>query len=721
MGKQLKKKLLQFVLALVTIMSVLSASVPLSVMAADEIVEDVSSLHYNEILMTDGVDFIGKSFKFNSKIAMNFTIYSFGSSGIGDTYYVDIYNSNGTRVGTSSGSFNDNIIGMINVTVTATLNYTPGSYYINAYVTYMGSDYDLIYPFEIEDDLSMHFTGTQTGVQIAKTNNLNNPLSGWKKTESSYQEYSFYSPIYYSIRLEEMYIGELANTIVEEENIFNDKPSSTQQWILMKFYIENQGGGVLSAEDIIYQDKFYTQSGASVQIADTASFAGEREGQGVFDLDLYSGASGYVWYGILVPKSAGFPKLKVSTGYTKDANYGWLSLDPRSKIVFNGNGSTSGSMATQLVKPNTTVVLKKNVYAKTGYQFAGWNTKADGTGTTYSDGQSIKNLFKTCGVGITLYAQWKLPTYKINYFNMGGATNNPANPLTYNKATPTFRLWTPKKTGYTFGGWYSDKELTKQVTQITKGSTGTKTVYAKWTANKYNISFNGNGATSGTMVSMNNRVYNTSYNLWMNKYKRTGYEFVGWNTKVDGTGTTYKDKQSIKNLTGVNGKTVVLYAMWKPVEYKINYFNMGGATNNAANPLKYTVVTPTFKIWTPKKTGYTFGGWYSDKELTKQVTQITKGSTGIKTVYAKWTPNKYNVSFDGNGATSGIMVTMANCAYGQEYNVWINKYTREGYTFTGWNTKSDGTGMSISDRATFKNLTAVNGKTIILYAQWKEN
>ena len=56
--------------------------------------------------------------------------------------------------------------------------------------------------------------------------------------------------------------------------------------------------------------------------------------------------------------------------------------------------------------------------------------------------------------------------------------------------------------------------------------------------------------------------YGTSYTLTANAYKKTGYKFKGWNTKANGTGTTYKDKASVKNLTTKNGATVTLYAQW---------------------------------------------------------------------------------------------------------------------------------------------------------------
>lgn len=85
------------------------------------------------------------------------------------------------------------------------------------------------------------------------------------------------------------------------------------------------------------------------------------------------------------------------------------------------------------------------------------------------------------------------------------------------------------------------------------------------TVTKYNIAFHGNGATSGSMSKLKDKKYGTSYTLPANKFKRTNYVFKGWNTKKDGSGTSYMDKASIKNLTKTNGKTVTLYAQWEKI------------------------------------------------------------------------------------------------------------------------------------------------------------
>ena len=157
----------------------------------------------------------------------------------------------------------------------------------------------------------------------------------------------------------------------------------------------------------------------------------------------------------------------------------------------------------------------------------------------------------------------------------------------WNGTTATVKFTT--STGYyiqtsTDGkNWTRNPSTTGEAT--TTATTGT-TVYARLTDSSgqynsgdvasitpvltYTISFNGNGATSGTMSSLTSRAYGTSYRLTSNAYSIPGYNFKGWNTKADGSGTSYANGASVKNLTTTNGATVTLYAQWELAEVWAN-------------------------------------------------------------------------------------------------------------------------------------------------------
>lgn len=74
------------------------------------------------------------------------------------------------------------------------------------------------------------------------------------------------------------------------------------------------------------------------------------------------------------------------------------------------------------------------------------------------------------------------------------------------------------------------------------------------------------------------------------------------------------------------------------MKYVIKY-NLKGGKNNKKNPSYYYSTTKTIKLKNPSRKGYTFKGWYTDKQYKKKVTSIKKGSSGKKTLYAKWKKN----------------------------------------------------------------------------------
>ena len=75
-------------------------------------------------------------------------------------------------------------------------------------------------------------------------------------------------------------------------------------------------------------------------------------------------------------------------------------------MVFLPNGA-DGAVTTQSFKVGTAQNLTANAFTRTGYTFAGWNTKSDGSGTAYQDGESVMDLASENGSAFLLYAQWE--------------------------------------------------------------------------------------------------------------------------------------------------------------------------------------------------------------------------------------------------------------------------------------------------------------------------
>ena len=141
--------------------------------------------------------------------------------------------------------------------------------------------------------------------------------------------------------------------------------------------------------------------------------------------------------------------------------------------------------------------------------------------------------------------------------------------------------------------------------------------------------------------------------------------------------------------------------------------------HNIKNPETYTVSKKVL-LSSPKKEGYTFKGWYTDSAYSKKITNIKKGSSEDIGIYAKWQVNKYNIKFNANKG-KGKLATLKNCEYDKEYTLPDNTFTRNGYTFKGWNTKKNGTGESLKNAQEVKNIIYKNKKTVTLYAQWVKN
>lgn len=190
-----------------------------------------------------------------------------------------------------------------------------------------------------------HYSAVREGEQKAKINNRNNPQSGWKKTKgvsktTSFSSESFKAVDYY-FRIEEMYIGDEASSIVLSENRFNDTPTPSQQWILLKIYLANNGDRKLSATDVINYSNFYSCDG--VALASKAATLGKNY-KSVSGVYIQPGTSGYYWIGVLIDKSAGFPYLMINNTYndkTSTKNYVWLDTNPYTQCIEMENDTVS--------------------------------------------------------------------------------------------------------------------------------------------------------------------------------------------------------------------------------------------------------------------------------------------------------------------------------------------------------------------------------------------
>lgn len=216
-------------------------------------------------------------------------------------------------------------------------------------------------------------------------------------------------------------------------------------------------------------------------------------------------------------------------------------------------GTASDMPESQTIAAGGTVTSPSKTPTRTGYTFNGWY--ADSSCKTEYD------FSKTCAAGnnITIYAGWTANTYKVAFDTKGGNCNTKEKECTY--ASAYGELPQPTRTGYEFGGWYADEAFNAKVTAGTDVTTAENhTLYAKWTPYNYTIKFDANSG-SGSMNTMS-VAYDEVKNLEYNLFTKADHTFIGWNTRADGTGTTYTNGQEVKNLSAVDGDVIVLYAQW---------------------------------------------------------------------------------------------------------------------------------------------------------------
>ena len=379
-------------------------------------------------------------------------------------------------------------------------------------------------------------------------------------------------------------------------------------------------------------------------------------------------------------------------------------------ITLELNGGTVNSGNVSGYVQGQGVTLPTDV-TRHGYDFGGWYENQDCTGN------AVTAVGADATGDKTFYAKWEPATYKVTLDPNGGTIAEGENitSYTYGETKELPSSLDTTRTGYIFLGWYDAGG--NRVREISDTDYGDKAFTAQWVPITYGVEFNANGGR-GWMIQQV-FTYDREGYLAYNTFTRTGYEFAEWNTKADGSGTSYANGQAVFNLSATNNETITLYAQWKFATYEVTLEANGGTIADGKNVTEYTYGTgaalPTAEDIT--RTGYTFEGWYVSRSFSgSPVTEITATEMGAKTYYAKWEPITYTVAFDANGG-SGTM-TSQPFDYDEEKPLTANGFTRTGHDFTGWSTTEDGTAV-YTDQQTVSNLTATDGETITLYAQWK--
>lgn len=317
---------------------------------------------------------------------------------------------------------------------------------------------------------------------------------------------------------------------------------------------------------------------------------------------------------------------------------------------------------------------------------------------------------------ITLYAKWDACTYSITY-NGNGNDNGIVPPIQEKTYGIDLELATNsgalQRTGHSFVGWNTQADGNGM--DYPSGTNYTinsgMTLYAKWTANSYAVTYNANGSTSGSAPANQTKIYGIGLNLSTNNggLVRAGYTFSGWNTQLDGLGADYAP-ESLYNADAA----LTLYAKWITNSYTVTY-NANGATSGLvpATQIKSHGIGLHLSENSGElsRRGYTFTSWNTQPDGlgADYMPGTIYNFDAVLTLYAKWTPNSYTVSFDsqGGGAVDSISVIYEQ-AYGE-----LPIPIKEHQVFKGWYTNEDGMGSKLTSENIYR-----ESSDQILYAKW---
>lgn len=383
------------------------------------------------------------------------------------------------------------------------------------------------------------------------------------------------------------------------------------------------------------------------------------------------------------------------------------------KVTFDSNASGSASSTVTDANPKYVYphlgdalgTLMPEAPTRTNYKFVGWNTKADGSGTTFTDATAITTTLDGVTANgskynLVVYAQWDIAdnvdasdkvTITFNDNKDGNGGTNVKTVTIFKGDSLGYDVTAPTNKGYTFDNWYEGTVTGGSLSMTTTAFDKTKPInsntdyYAKWLSDitiRYDV--NGGVGTYNDVVG----APTANYTDPAQNPTKTNYVFIGWNTKPNGAG---------------NFVTSAKYPT-------LNDVSLAAQGSEASAPTTVTL----YAYWAAANVNP--GGNVIPDDIPK--------NNGVK------------VTFDSNvtGNKTNAAVTDANPKYVYPYlgdalgNMMPNEPTRTHYVFKGWNTKADGSGVTVDsttkiDQATLKDaLKEIAGtKTAYettLYAQW---
>lgn len=222
------------------------------------------------------------------------------------------------------------------------------------------------------------------------------------------------------------------------------------------------------------------------------------------------------------------------------------------------------------------------------------------------------------------------------------------------------------KTGYTFRGWYYDEGGQLRARQGERVGKDTR-LYAFWDINAYIVTVYPNyNSLPAYSVNMD---YEAAFII--NPPARTGYSFISWCYDQECT--------QIINYATMPSEDLTIYAKWEINKYNLRLVAGDGVPSI---PDSSVVYGSTVTLEDLQRDGYTFTGWYKERQLTNKVESVITMSASNLVLYAGWQPKDYVIEFEPNG---GSYVPSVTRQYGADISdIRLIAAERPGYYFVHW-------------------------------------
>ena len=253
------------------------------------------------------------------------------------------------------------------------------------------------------------------------------------------------------------------------------------------------------------------------------------------------------------------------------------------------------------------------------HKFLGWYT-AEKSGSQVEADTKVNNVNSQ-----TLYARWERIYVRVAFDANGGKVGTSSTNIAMGEK---YSLPTPERKYYSFDGWYTDKNGGTKVTSSDVMSTGERhTLYAHWTVKSVTVTYD---AGSGSVKGDASVKYNLGTEYGKKLATRTGYTFMGWYTKANGSG-----KKVLETDIVTDEKEHTLYAYWSNKAITITLDPQSGTLSERSIKAEYDKEYGTLP--TPERKGYTFEGWYTSASGGNRVTESTVcKDEKDATLYARW-------------------------------------------------------------------------------------